>query len=85
MHLKVHTVDMEVKQYKYYTYNVKLTDGILINHGKKKILGPQSLQLVKISIITIIDITYGVLPVNLALYWTLYLGFIMEASVVAQR
>ena len=39
----------------------------------------------KISIITIIDITYGVLPVNLALYWTLYLGFIMEASVVAQR
>lgn len=37
MHLKVHTVDMEVKQYKYYTYNVKLTDGILINHGKKKI------------------------------------------------
>ena len=37
MHLKVHTVDMEVKQYKYYTYNMKLTDGILINHGKKKI------------------------------------------------
>lgn len=37
MHLKVHTVDMEVKQYKYYTYNVKLTDGILINHGEKKI------------------------------------------------
>lgn len=36
MHLKVHTVDMEVKQYKYYTYNVKLTDEYWLIMVRKK-------------------------------------------------
>ena len=41
MHLKEHTADMEIKHvnkniYKYHTYNVKFTNEIRINRGKKK-------------------------------------------------